>query len=44
MGSGWQESIEDHTTMTAGDNKQQEHAVDDEGRDKEGMGGKGNGE
>jgi hypothetical protein len=33
---GWQ------WPRTAGDNKQKEHAADDEGRDEEGKGGKGN--
>jgi hypothetical protein len=31
-------------TTLAGDNKQRERAVDDEGSDKEGKGDKGNGE
>jgi hypothetical protein len=44
VGSGWQESIEDHMTMTAGNDKRQERAADDEGSNKEGKGGKGNGE
>ncbi len=42
-GSGWQESIDNHTTTMAGDNKWWEYATDDEGKDsnKEGKGGKG---
>jgi hypothetical protein len=30
-GSSWQESIKEHMTMTAGNNKQQDSAADDEG-------------
>ncbi len=41
MGSGWQESINDHTTTMAGDDKQRECVADDEGSNKEGKGGKG---
>ncbi len=44
MGSGWQESVNDHTTMTADDDKRQEHAADDEGSNTEGEGGKGEGD
>ncbi len=44
MGGGWQESINDHTTTTAGDDKQRDHAADVEGSNKEGEGGKGYGE
>jgi hypothetical protein len=40
-GSGRQESIDDHTAMTAGNDKQQEHAADDDGSNEEGKGGKG---
>ncbi len=43
-GSGWQESANNHTTMTEGDYEQQEHTADDVGSDKEGKGGKGNGD
>jgi hypothetical protein len=43
-GSGWQETINDPTTTTAGKDKQQERAVYDEGSDKEGKGSKGNSE
>jgi hypothetical protein len=44
VGSGWQESVNDHTTMTADDDKRQEHAADDEGSNTEGEGGKGEGD
>jgi hypothetical protein len=30
-GSGWKESIDNHMTMTVGNNKQQEQAANDEG-------------
>jgi hypothetical protein len=44
-GSGWQESIDNHLTTTAGsDNKQQECAAEDVGSNKEGQGGKDNGD
>jgi hypothetical protein len=42
-GSGWQESVDNHTTTTVGNIKRQEHARDDEGNDKDGKGGKGDG-
>jgi hypothetical protein len=44
VGGGWQESVNDHTTTTAGNNKGQEHVADDEGSDKEDKGGKGDGD
>ncbi len=44
MGGGWQESINNHRTMMAGNNKQQECAANDEGSNKEGEGGMGNGD
>ncbi len=40
-GGGWQESVDDHLTMTAGNDKQLELVADDDGSDKEGEGGKG---
>jgi hypothetical protein len=43
-GGVWQESIDDHLTMTAGNDKGREHAADDDGSNKEGKGGKGNGD
>ncbi len=42
MVGGWRESINNQTATMAGDNKQQEHVVVDEGSDNEGKGGKGN--
>jgi hypothetical protein len=33
-GGGWQESINNHTITTGGDNKGQERVVDDEGSSK----------
>jgi hypothetical protein len=44
VGGGWRKSINDHRTMTAGNDKQREPAVDDEGSNKEGKGGKGDGD
>jgi hypothetical protein len=44
VGNGWQESVEDHTSMTAGNNEQRGCAADVEGSNKEGEGGKGDGE
>ncbi len=44
VGSGWQESIGNHMTMRAGDKEQQEHVANDEGSNKEGKGGKGDGD
>jgi hypothetical protein len=44
VGGGWQESLDDHMTMTLGNYNQQEHAADDEGSDKEGKGSKDNGD
>ncbi len=44
MGGGSQESINNHRTMTAGDDEQCEHAADVEGSNKEDEGGKGNDE
>ncbi len=43
-GSGWQESIDNHMSTTTGKDKQQEHAADDEGNNKEDEGGKGAGD
>jgi hypothetical protein len=40
-GSGWQESIDNHMTMMAGNGKQQERTCNDQGNDKDGKGGKG---
>jgi hypothetical protein len=42
-GGGWQESVDNHTATTVGNDEQQEHARNDEGNDKDGKGGKGNG-
>ncbi len=44
MGGGWQESIDNHTTMTAGNDEQLERVPDVEGSNKEGKGSKGNDE
>jgi hypothetical protein len=44
VGGGWQEIVNNRTTMTAGNNNQREHAMDIEGSNKEGEGGKGDGE
>ncbi len=44
VGGGWQESIDDHTTTLVGNNEQQERAADDEGSNKVGKGGKGDGD
>jgi hypothetical protein len=44
VGVGWQESVNNHRTMTEGDDEQQERAADVEGSNKEGKGSKGNGE
>jgi hypothetical protein len=44
MGSGWQESVDDHRTTTAGGDKQCDHVADVEGSNIEGKGSKGNGE
>ncbi len=44
MGGGWGKSVDDHMTTTAGNDKQQERVADDEGSDKEGEGGKGDGD
>ncbi len=43
-GSGWQESVDDHTATTVGNNKQREHAHDDEGNNKDCEGSKGDGD
>ncbi len=43
MGGGWQEIVDNYRTMAVGNDKQHECVVDDEGRDKEGKGSKGNG-
>ncbi len=43
-GGGWPESVDDHSTMTAGKDEQQEHAADYDGSNKEGEGDKGNGD
>jgi hypothetical protein len=40
VGSDWQESIKDHTAMTASGNEWWERAVDDEGSNKMGKGDK----
>jgi hypothetical protein len=42
VGGCWQESINNHTTTMAGDKEGGEIVADDEGRDKEGEGVKGN--
>jgi hypothetical protein len=34
VGSGWQESVDDHTTMTARNDEQRERAVDVKGSNK----------
>jgi hypothetical protein len=44
VGGGWKESVDDHTTMAAGNDGQNEHAADVEGNNEEGKGGKGDGE
>ncbi len=43
-GSGWQESIDNHTATLVGDDERQECARDDEGNNKDGKGGKGDGD
>jgi hypothetical protein len=43
-GGGWQESVNDHRTTMAGNDKLQECVVDYEGCDKKGKGGKGDGD
>ncbi len=43
VGGGWQESIDNHTSMTAGNDKQCNPATDFEGSNKEGKGNKGKG-
>jgi hypothetical protein len=44
VGGGWQESVDNHTTMMAGNHERRERAADDEGSNKEGEGGKGDGD
>jgi hypothetical protein len=44
VGGGRRESLEDHTTMTEGDNERCEHAADVEGSNEEGEGSKGDAE
>jgi hypothetical protein len=45
VGGGWQESVDNHTTMMGGGHKRLEHAAaDDEGSNKEGKVGKGDGD
>jgi hypothetical protein len=44
VGGGYQKSVNNHTTMTAGDNEQRERAADDEGSNEEGKGSKGDGD
>jgi hypothetical protein len=43
-GGGWQENVDDHMATTAGKDKQQEHARNDEGNNEDGEGGKGDGD
>ncbi len=43
-GSGWRESVDDHTATTVGDDKQRERARDDEGNNEDCEGSKGNGD
>ncbi len=43
-GGGWQESIDNHTAMTVGNNERRERACDDEGNDEDCEGGKGDGD
>ncbi len=43
-GGGWQESVNDHTATTVGNNEQRERARDDEGNDEDWEGGKGDGD
>ena len=43
-GGGWQESVDNHTATTVGDNERRERAGDDEGNDKDCEGGKGDGD
>jgi hypothetical protein len=44
VGGGWQESIDHHRITTVSNNEQQERAADDECSNKEGKGGKGDGD
>jgi hypothetical protein len=39
VGGGWGESINNHTTMTVGNNEGREHVADVEGSNKEGEDG-----
>ena len=41
---GWQESIDNHTATTVGDDERREGARDDEGNDEDCEGGKGDGD
>jgi hypothetical protein len=43
-GSGWQESVDNHTATMVGNNERRERARDDEGNDKDCEGGKGDGD
>ncbi len=43
-GSVWKESVDNHTTTMAGNNKKWEGAADDEGSNKEGRDSKGDGD
>ncbi len=43
-GGGWQESVNDHTATTVGDDERQERAHDHEGNDEDCEGGKGDGD
>jgi hypothetical protein len=44
VGGGWQERVSNHTTTMAGNDEQRKRTADVEGSNKEGVGGKGNGE
>ena len=43
-GGGWQESVNDHTATTVGNDKRRERVRNDEGNDKDCEGGKGDGD
>ncbi len=43
-GSGWGESVDNHTATMVGNDERRERARDDEGNDKDCKGGKGDGD
>ena len=43
-GGGWQESVDNHTATTVGDNERRERARNDEGKDKDCEGSKEDGD